>query len=155
MQPGLEQLRDIHLPDPVGWWPPAPAWWLLAVIGAALLVLLARFIRRRIRAGRYRREALAHLSRIERSLDEDSANGLRAINVLLKRTALHAFPATSCAGLHGGEWSAFLLQRCEVAPELARHARMFEEAPYVEATPPVEDARGALEFARHWIRRHR
>ncbi len=25
----LQQLKDIHLPVPPGWWPPAPGWWLL------------------------------------------------------------------------------------------------------------------------------
>ena len=32
-------LRDLRLPEPVGWWPPAPGWWILAaivVVGEAL-----------------------------------------------------------------------------------------------------------------------
>ena len=31
------ELRDIHLPDPLSWWPPAIGWWLL-VIGSLALV---------------------------------------------------------------------------------------------------------------------
>jgi len=33
-------LRDIHLPEPVSWWPPAAGWWLsfAVVIGSVLLI---------------------------------------------------------------------------------------------------------------------
>ena len=33
----LSELRDIHLPDPVSWWPPAPGWWIAVGIGFGLL----------------------------------------------------------------------------------------------------------------------
>ncbi|MGB5468066.1 MAG: DUF4381 family protein, partial [Sedimenticolaceae bacterium] len=38
---GLTGLRDYHLPDAVGWWPPAPGWWLLFGL---LLVLGGLFV---------------------------------------------------------------------------------------------------------------
>ena len=28
----LAQLRDIHLPEPILWWPLAPGWWVLIVL---------------------------------------------------------------------------------------------------------------------------
>ena len=34
----LENLRDIAVPPPVPWWPPAPGWWVLGLL--ALLVLI-------------------------------------------------------------------------------------------------------------------
>ena len=30
-------LRDLHLPEPVGWWPPAPGWWILLLLVTTLL----------------------------------------------------------------------------------------------------------------------
>ena len=30
-------LRDLHLPDAIGWWPLAPGWWVVIALVAALL----------------------------------------------------------------------------------------------------------------------
>ena len=40
-QDPLSQLKDIHLPATGGFWPPAPGWWLLA-----LILLLAHLVMR-------------------------------------------------------------------------------------------------------------
>ena len=37
----LDQLRDIHLPEPILWWPLAPGWWLLIIMA---VVLAARLV---------------------------------------------------------------------------------------------------------------
>ncbi|MEL0036507.1 MAG: DUF4381 domain-containing protein, partial [Gammaproteobacteria bacterium] len=34
----LANLRDIHLPGDVSWWPLAPGWWILIVVVIAVLV---------------------------------------------------------------------------------------------------------------------
>jgi hypothetical protein len=33
----LTQLRDIQVPEPISWWPPAPGWWLLALVSIIAL----------------------------------------------------------------------------------------------------------------------
>ena len=40
----LDQLRDIHLPEPISWWPPAPGWWILAVASCALLAWILKYL---------------------------------------------------------------------------------------------------------------
>ena len=38
MDPELLPLRDLHLPEMVGWWPLAPGWWFLIALAAAVIL---------------------------------------------------------------------------------------------------------------------
>ncbi|NVJ59299.1 MAG: DUF4381 domain-containing protein [Gammaproteobacteria bacterium] len=40
----LSQLRDIHAPDPVSWWPLAPGWWILLVLIVGVLSWLTYYL---------------------------------------------------------------------------------------------------------------
>lgn len=42
----LDGLRDIHLPEPVSWWPPAPGWWILLAIIILAFIFVPKIIRR-------------------------------------------------------------------------------------------------------------
>ena len=95
----LENLRDIAVPPPVPWWPPAPGWWLvLAVIAVALSVLMLRGWRA-WQSNAYRRAALRELQ---------SAKTISEIAEVLKRTALVAFPRIETAALSGSVWCEWL-----------------------------------------------
>ena len=54
--PALEQLRDIHLPQAVHWWPPAPGWWIVAAVVLALMIWLSRYLQARYRRQYFRGE---------------------------------------------------------------------------------------------------
>lgn len=62
--PALEQLRDIHLPQAVQWWPPAPGWWIVTALTLALLVWLVRYLQGRYRRRYFRSESLDLLQQI-------------------------------------------------------------------------------------------
>ena len=45
MEENVLPLRDLHLPEAVGWWPLAPGWWgVIAVVTASLGYLAWRFL---------------------------------------------------------------------------------------------------------------
>ncbi len=65
MDPTQIPLRDLHLPEVIGWWPPASGWWFLIVlVSAGLVYLLYRSIRK-WRRNASRRVALRELARIQ------------------------------------------------------------------------------------------
>ena len=104
MKPDLSQLRDIHLPTPVSWWPPAPGWW--AVLALLLLFgVLAYVVYSRRRRNRWRRSALSELEGLRDAAPERM---LRGLSVLLRRVAISRFPRHDVAALTGEAWLAFL-----------------------------------------------
>jgi hypothetical protein len=157
----LEKLADIAMPAPVAWVPQTWGWVALAVVAVAVSAWAYVRWRRRRRANRYRLEALAELARLEASLDDRAgrAEALVTIPVLLKRTALAAWPRPEVAALSGAAWVEFLRRHAGGAtlPEVA--ARLLADREYRGPEDLVamstEDARACARAARAWIERHR
>ncbi len=106
----LSQLRDIHLPDSIGWWPIAPGWYLLVIVSIVALMSVLFFLNRYYVNGRARRQALRLLAMFQQQYERDANAQLSAARVseLLKRVALVYFPREKVAGLQGESWIAFL-----------------------------------------------
>ena len=58
-------LRDLHLPDAIGWWPLAPGWWAALAIVVAVLCYFAWRLYKRWQFHAPRRYALSELARFE------------------------------------------------------------------------------------------
>lgn len=140
----LERLRDIVVPDPVLWWPPAPG--VYAALGLAAVLLLACggwALRRRMRRA-YRREALGVLKRCGAAPAD--------LATLLKRAALSAYPREQVAGLTGAGWLQWLAKTgTRPVPPAVGDALTVS----VYAGSGTADMAALLAFVRSWIRRHR
>jgi len=149
---GLEALRDIHLPHAIGWWPPAPGWWGLALFVLALGALAAWLLRRR--RARTSRLALRELARIEAGFvaGADRARLAGELSALLRRVALARFERARVAALHGEAWIAFLAEASpRLSPGIARElllALYAGERREVPAGAPEQ----WIASARGWIR---
>ena len=106
----LEQLRDIHLPEPPNWWPPAPGWWLLVALTLALLAYLAWRRWRRWQAGAPIRHAAALLDSLwdDYQQDADSVRYAHGCNEVLKRLLVGAGLQPDVASASGMAWLQWL-----------------------------------------------
>ncbi|AUM11493.1 DUF4381 domain-containing protein [Ketobacter alkanivorans] len=106
----LSQLRDIHLPEAVGWWPPAIGWWLLALLLISIVCGSIYWMIWRHRRLAYKREAIAHMESIRARYlsSRDDAKLLSELSSLLKRTAITRYGRDEIAGMAGNQWLAFL-----------------------------------------------
>lgn len=110
-QDPLAQLRDIHLPDLPGWWPPAPGWWIVTALVLFALVAGLWAWRRHYQQRAYRRQAAQELDRAWAELigDANVSRYAQRLSQILRRTALMAYPRQQVAALAGAEWQRFLV----------------------------------------------
>lgn len=149
----LANLHPLRTPEPLGWWPLAPGWWLLMALIGLALVAAAVWLLRRHRANAYRRTALQQLQalRDRQQREPDPLVFLASLNGLLKSVALRTFGQRTVAAASGAEWVAFLNR---TAPADIAFDPALANAQYRPETPEVDlDRLG--DMAALWIRRHR
>lgn len=152
-QDPLANLHPLRAPDPIGWWPLAPGWWMLLLAGIILAATLAYLLRKRYRKNAYRRRALLQLQSLQRDYLAKSDAGLylSQINALLKSAALLAYPRTEVAAQHGRTWREFLNRSLPPAEQLPP---TFDDAVYQKTRSEI-DVVHVHRAAQHWIRRHK
>ena len=91
----LSQLKDIHLPEPIGFWPPAPGWWLLFF----LLCLAIYFGGKALYAAwRKRRACSFALRELDKSMAsfKDNAKGADADAVMANAQEVSVSSGSAC-----------------------------------------------------------
>jgi hypothetical protein len=143
-------LHDIHLPGSPPLWPPAPGWWLLAVLVPVALGAAALRLRAAWRARRRRERNIAELNALPAAGCGPELLG--AVSALLKRAALNRFPRVDVAALTGSGWLAFL-DRTGGAGDFAHGpGRVLDDGAY--AREKDCDAAALIALARRWLRQN-
>lgn len=104
----LQQLRDIHYPMPISFWPLAVGWYVLIFIFLATLLLGLYYWYKTYRKHRVKRLVLQRLQELETQQSEYNQAISDELSMLLKRAALAKYPRHEVAGLYGEEWLGFL-----------------------------------------------
>jgi hypothetical protein len=149
----LSQLRDIHSAPQVPWWPPAPGWWILALLLVFVLVWLGRRGLSRFRVHQRRKQMLGWVEHLNTTIDpgRDPQAYLSTLNRIFKLVALRAFPDQKCAALAGQDWVNFLAGQMNDSQPMEA-LEVLAAGPYDPA--PQFDPSTLSELARYWIRQH-
>jgi hypothetical protein len=142
-------LRDIHLPAPVGWWPPALGWWLLA----GLVFVAAALYGIHYYRGRHKRAALRAIARVRTALEQgaEPVACLQYVSTIVRRFAMTSVAAArgaaaglDVAGLIGERWLRYLDGRWDRHEFSAGVGKQLLAAPY--ARPNSIERATALEL---------
>lgn len=134
-----DQLRDIHLPDPVSAWPPAIGWWIvlaLLIIACFLLFKFIRYIKNRrvttpIDLRAMFRNELA-LIKQEYKGHNDQRVLAQDISAFLRRMVIKENPAIAkmVSGQTGRAWLETLDNHFNYGHVFIQSAKVITEAPY-------------------------
>jgi hypothetical protein len=144
-------LRDIHLPDTLSWWPPAPGYWLILAV-LVLIVFAVFLLRIRHRKQQLKRSIQSEVDRIEQAFRDsrDNAQLVKSLSILLRRVSLACFPDSGCESLTGRHWLTFLDKQLQDSDEFLHGVgQVLETAPY---RPHVDiDAEALLVLCHRWV----
>ena len=152
--PPLPELKALHLPPPVSWWPPAPGWWLITILALAGLGAAGYFLFHHYRRGCYRRAALRELRILQaQATARDNPRQLEQLAALLRRVAIEGCGRARVAKLSGEAWLEFLDQSGGTSNFCQGVGRVLGEDLYRAA--PTADPAPVYPVVEAWIRRHR
>lgn len=148
--PALD-LRDIHAAAEPAFWPPAPGWWLLAGLGLFVILVAGRWLARRIRRQRYRKQILNELDHLGDSYSEESvAEFITAQSTLMRRIALQRYSRERVASLTGSAWLRFLDETGGNGEFQQGVGRVLEDGAYRPRSSEVR-VEELLALTRRWV----
>ena len=122
-------LRDIHLPNVISWWPPAIGWWLL--LGLILLAIWGAWLLiKKLRQDTSKKAANKLLASIKQQASGDKLQTIRELSVCLRRFQMSDENRGQVASLNGQAWLQYLDQFVEGKPFSEGIGRCLADGPY-------------------------
>lgn len=150
----LDQLKDIHLPEPIGFWPPALGWWLIGLLLITLLVI-GIFLYRRYQKNAYRRIAVQQVKSLFKNHQQPQQNHdiTAQLNRLLKTVAQQTYTTKQVSQLSGSQWLYFLDSSANTQTFSQGPGQILASAPY-DKSVQLSDISDLKRCCIQWIRRH-
>ncbi len=152
-------LKDIHLPEPISWWPLASGWWLLLTC-LALLAVIVFFMKKSRQKKQLNREINIEINKIKSQFyrTKNKYELAQSLSVLLRRSSISFYSEKDVAGLTGEQWLAFLDDK--TTTNSFSNAEKFQSktgnalivAPYLPTTSDFDfDAKALLRLCENWL----
>ena len=151
MQTTELQLKELHLPDSVSWWPPAIGWWIIVLVIPLLFVLglwLYRYLTRKT-AIKTARKILVDLKKNEQLNDREK---LIQLSILFRRVAI-SISKEQVAGLTGKEWLAFLDKSIKGDPFSEGIGQLLITVPYQKIMPTRDELDQLFDICEEWLKK--
>lgn len=150
----LAQLKDIHLPTPIGWWPLAPGWYVVLALIVFIFIFIFYCIYKNHRNAKAKNYALILLMNYQKEYEKEQNTALTSarISELLRRVALAYYPRREVASLHGEDWLRFLNETGK-GIDFNLVKEMLLDAPF--KTAQTMDLNPLFNTARLWIKQRR
>jgi len=146
-------IKDIHLPELIGHWPPAIGWWLL-LVALIMLVVLSWWAVKQITQKTPIKQAKQLLGDIERDHDDD-LHTLQQLSCWLRRVSISVSPRHDSAGLTGDAWLHYLDKDLDDSPFTQGVGRHIIDAPFRQTTPDNVDMAALISLCKTWLARQK
>ncbi len=158
MNDPLSQLQDIHIPDPIGWWPMAFTWWVLLFSVSAILFALIWFLIDRHKRNAYRREAQHQLNQIQQDQTLTPQQQILQTNALLKQVAITVYGRQKISALNEQAWVDFLKSSANFIQQPQQLSQLLNQAyqplKALDQTELQRDIQTWQHYAQQWIKGH-
>ena len=144
----LKDLKEIHHPEPISWFPPAPGWYIVGIIFLLGLIYGVYLSYCYWRKWKKRRDILQQLEQLKNSPTELL---LQRATILLKRVAMDTYSRQEVCSLSGQAWLTFLDQKMGTDEFSHGIGKQLLTAPYQKNPPP--QAQEILDLVTRWVKK--
>lgn len=144
------ELRDIHLPADVSWWPPAIGWWVLLLLFILMLVALY-FVIKKLKQVSVRKMALIEFESIKDKYhaNQDKTVLSQQLSQLLRQVMLSSGNRSDVANLTGEAWLNQLNSLNTKAELSQQWLDIMAQSSYQKTAD--FDAHALLDHIQHWL----
>ncbi len=150
MEPQQLPLRDIHLPDSIGWWPPAIGWWILAIL-LPLLCWFFVWLYKRITRKTPVKTAKNLLLALKQDGLLDDQDKLLVVSKLIRRVSISLSPRTETASLTGQAWLEHLDKTVQGNPFSRGAGKVLANAHYQKSVSTDLDITAVIKLCETWL----
>ncbi len=144
-------LRDIHLPDAIGWWPPALGWWALLML-IPLFCWLVYWLYKRITRKTAVKTAKKLLLKLKQDSDLEDIDKLIALSQLIRRVAISQSPRAESASLTGEVWLNYLDESVQGTPFSQGDGNILADVHYQKNLPAEVDISTTMALCETWLK---